>query len=208
METYEAAAIVLIIAIIVVLVVRSRKTGQSVGHELSGVKNDVLGWFGDGTSRPPSGASQKSGLHGRDVQARSGSYITPEALAAAEQQAWAPSSSTAAPRYDVLKGRSPGSDLTQQLGNYQEGDWGQQLTDLALDSRTREQHRKWVDEVGPFSQGAFSVDNLDEAVAMAQPRQGITAFRALALPQGPYSMQLTELDSNQYNAQFNRQFRF
>lgn len=230
METTEAIVIALIVVVIVVLALRARKSpgglmgeiesdlglrspwrsatggGQSFYSQLAadhaaenaridsriGVRNDGAGW----------GANHPIHPMDRPVQDRNGVYMAPERLAAAEQQAWAPYSSTAAPAYDVKKGAYPGTDLTQQLGNYQEGDWAAQLTELALDKRTKEQHRQWVDEVGPFSQGAFSVDNLDEAVAMAQPRQGIRAFQALTPAQSKCTLQVTELDADAHAAHF------
>ena len=156
-----------------------------------GVRNDGAGW---GAQRQPDPADA--------VQSRNGVWMSPGRLAAAEQQAWAPYTGTAAPHYDVKKGTYPGSDLTQQLGNYQEGDWTQQVTDLALDPRTRAQHAQWVNEVGPFSQGAFSVDNLDEAVAMSQHRVGIRAFQALTPPQSNCTLQVTERDADLNAAHF------
>lgn len=156
----------------------------------TGVPNYAAGF---GSSRPP---------HPHDVATRNGSYISPERVAEAERNAWAPYSATATPHYDVRKGTYAGNDLVQQMGHYQEGDWAQQLSDLALDPRTREQHNQWVDEVGPFSQTAFSVDNLDEAVAMAQPRQGITAFRSLAPAQSSSSLFVTELGPDDHAEHF------
>lgn len=227
MNMHEAVVIVLIIVVIVAL---ARQTGRGlaggakavgeaakddatswasgdksfygrIGQELAnrnasigtrvGVRNDAAGW-----------GSSRQALSMDPPATRNGSYMSPERLAEAEQSAWAPYSASATPHYDVMKGRYPGSDLTQQLGQYQEGDWAQQISDLALDPRTREQHRKWVDEVGPYSQTAFSVDNLDEAVAMAQPRVGITAFRALTPAQSSCTLQLTELDAEQHAQQF------
>jgi hypothetical protein len=158
-----------------------------------GVRNDGAGW---GAQRP---------VHPMDrpVQSRNGVFMDPTRLAAAEQQAWAPYSSTSGPpAFDMKKGSYSGSDLTQQLGGVDEGDWSAQIADLAIDKRTKEQHRQWVDEVGPFSQGAFSVDNLDEAVAMSQHRVGMRAFQALTPAQSKCTLQVTELDADAHAAQF------
>lgn len=157
-----------------------------------GVRHDAAG---SGMRQPPHPLD-------RPVQSRNGVYMSPERLAHAEQQAWAPYSADAVAHYDVRKGSYPGTDLVQQLGHYGESDWGQQLTDIALDKRTKEQHRQWVNEVGPFSQGAFSVDNLDEAVAMSSHRQGIRAFQALTPAQSSCTLQVTELDADAHAKHF------
>jgi len=125
------------------------------------------------------------------IRQRNG-IMSPEALTRAEQSAWAPSNPNAAAEYDVTQGHYPGHDFAQQSGNQQDGSWSETVRQIAVDPRTAEQHSKWVNEVAPFSQGAFSVDNSDEMVAMSLPRHGITAFRSNAPVQGPNSLFVTE----------------
>lgn len=148
----------------------------------AGVRNDSAGY---GAQRAP---------HPHEVRTRNGPILSAAKVASAEQQAWAPHTPDATDHFEPSKGAYPGTDLTQQLGHHSSGDWSEQLSTLAVDARTRENHKQWANEVGPYSQGAMTVDNLDEAVVMSQPRQGITAFRALAPAQGPGTRQLTEID--------------
>jgi len=152
-----------------------------------GIRNDTAGY---GAQRQPSPMQDET-----EARTRNGQFLSPKRLNEAEQQAWAPTeASEAAAPYDPAAGTYPGADVTQQLGKYQ-GDWNQQLSSLAIDPRTLAQQKQWADEVGPFSQGAMTVDNLDEAVAMSAgpPRVGIMAFRGNAPVQGPCTQQITEL---------------
>lgn len=135
---------------------------------------------------------------------RNGHYLPPSRIAEAEQNAWAPYSPYSTPTYDVKKGHSPGSDLTQQLGHYGESDWNQHISDYGVDARTLASHQQWAAEVGPHSRGAMTVDNMDEAVAMSMPRTGITAFRSLAVPQGPNALYITELDGEDQAEHFKK----
>ena len=153
------------------------------------------------------GAQRSAHPHDCPVRTRNGHYMHPSKIAGAEQQAWAPYTPDTPGGYDPTHGSYPGTDLTQQLGCHQVGDWGEQLTSLAIDPRTRENHRQWANEVAPFSQGAFTVDNHDEAVVMSQPRVGITAFRALTPAQGPATLHLTEIDPTHHAEHF-KKFQF
>lgn len=145
---------------------------------------------------------------GKGYRSRNGHYIDPSRLSEAEQQAWAPSNPYAAPNYDPKRDVSPGDSLSQSLGRVQEGDWSQRLADFAVDAQTIANHRDWADNVGPFSQTAMAVDDLDEQVALgAQPRTGITAFRPLTVPQGPCTLQITEVGPADH-AEHMRRFDF
>lgn len=152
-----------------------------------GIRNDTAGY---GAQRQPGPMQAEA-----EARTRNGQFLSPKRLNEAEQQAWAPTeASEGAAPYDPAAGIYPGADVTQQLGKYQ-ADWNQQLSSLAIDPRTLAQQKQWADEVGPFSQGAMTVDNLDEAVAMSAgpPRVGIMAFRGNAPAQGPCTQQITEL---------------
>ena len=158
----------------------------------AGVRNDTAGY---GSQRTP---------HPHSVQTRNGPYLSAQKVAGAEQQAWAPYTPDAVVHFDPSKGSYAGADASQHVGQSQTGDWNEELSNLASDPRTRENHRQWANEVGPFSQGAMTVDNLDEAMVMSQHRQGITAFRALAPAQGPGTLQLTEIDPTHHADHFSK----
>jgi hypothetical protein len=160
----------------------------------AGVRNDTAGY---GSQRVP---------HQHDVRTRNGPTLSPEKVASAEQQAWAPYTPDATTHYDPTVGSYPGTDLTQQLGQHQSGDWSDQLSNIAVDARTQANHLQWANEVGPFSQGAMTVDNLDEAMVMSMPRQGITAFRALAPAQGPGTLHVTEIDPTHHTDHFSKMY--
>jgi len=131
----------------------------------------------------------------KDFRSRNGHYIDPARLAEAEQQAWTPSNPYAAPSYDPTKDVSPGDSLAQSTDAVSEGDWNQRISDFGVDAQTRKNHIEWADNVGPFSQTAMVVDDLDEAVALSSgaPRWGITTFRSYPVPQGPCTQTITEI---------------
>lgn len=162
----------------------------------TGVRNDSAGY----------GANKGKHPHDCPPRTRNGSYLPPAKIAAAEQQAWAPYTPDASCAFDPKKGSYAGSDLTQQLGQNQTCDWNEQLNTLAVDARTRENHRKWANEVGPHSQGAFTVDNLDEAVAMGTKRHGITAFRAHTPAQTSNTLFVTENDAELHAEHFSKMY--
>lgn len=167
----------------------------------AGVPNHSAGW---GAQKAPHPHDRTCALD--DVRDRNGHYLPAAKVARAEQEAWAPYDPHATSSYDVKKGMYPGQDLTQQLGNYQQGDWCEDVSHHVIDSRTRENHRQWANEVGPHSMGAMTVDNMDEAVAMSLPRQGITAFRALTPAQSVGTLHLTEIGPEDHAEQFKKMY--
>jgi hypothetical protein len=166
----------------------------------TGVPNHAAGW---GAQKPPHPHDRVAAADTRD---RNGHYLPAAKVARAEQEAWAPYDPHATSTFDVAKGIYPGDDLTQQLGNYQEGDWGEDVSHHVIDARTRENHRQWANEVGPHSMGAMTVDNMDEAVAMSLPRQGITAFRALTPAQSVGTLHVTEIGPEDHAEQFKKMY--
>lgn len=200
METYEAVVLAVVAIIVLVLIVRASKNKSGYkSHPLSDSlhkaraengldlqmavdrKSDPSAW---GPSRP---SAREARYGDNSFRTRNGHYIHPDVLSSAEQQAWVPSNPYAAPM-------TPSGNHDEHNANIQEGDWNQRLSDFAVDAETRANHREWADNVGPYSQTAMAVDDLDEQVALgAVPRQGITAFRALAVPQGPCTHQITEV---------------
>lgn len=158
-----------------------------------GVRNDSAGYS---AWRQPNGSAGRAGLQWRqnpidrelaEVRSRNGNYLPPSVLSRAESQAWGVGPTDG---FDPQRGHSVGA-----LTEAGDGDWSNELSSLVLDPRTKQNHMQWVREVAPFSQGAMTVDNLDEAVVMSMPRQGITSFRFAGPAQGPCTQQITENDA-------------
>ena len=202
METHEACLIAIVVLLIVFVAWSMRNNGatKSNGTELTGAaappdatrermsSSDMLAASYMPTPRPAPEPLP-------DYRRRNGHYIDPARIAAAEQQAWTPSNPDAAPSYDPTKDRAPGDSLAQSTDAVSEGDWNQRLSEFAVDSQTVKNHQEWADNVGPFTQTAMVVDNLDEAVALSSgpPRMGITTFRSYPVPQGPCTQAITEV---------------
>lgn len=165
------------------------------------IRNDSAGYGAQRQPHPYDVAvhdARTSTFNAREHGRAPASVMTPQRLAAAELTAWGDDSDKPGSGYERF---------TPQLGApapaKHERNWNELVTDLAIDPRTREQHKQWVNEVGPFSQGSFSVDNLDEAVAVnAAHGQGIYAFRRNAVAQGPCTLQITEADAKLYDKEF------
>ncbi len=140
---------------------------------------------------------------------RRGSHITPEALEEAQRAAWYTSLPQGASRdFDVTKSFYPGDDHMQYHQGGTAMDYGEHLTNLALDQRTHENHRRWVEEVLPWSQTSLKVDDLDEAVYMSTRNgHGITTFRNDTPAQGPNTLFITEADPYLFAAH-SKTFRF
>jgi hypothetical protein len=157
-----------------------------------GVRNDGAGYGSQRTLHPLD----------HELRTRNGHYLPEGKLACAERQAWAPHNEGTNVEFDPHKGSYAGHDLTQQLGQYQQGDWCEQLSNMAIDPRTQENHRKWAHEVAPHSQGAMVVDNMDEAVVMSQARQGIRDSFAFHTPaQSSRTHQITEVGAKEHGEQ-------
>lgn len=103
-------------------------------------------------------------------RSRTGGAMAPDIIGKAEQSAWATSTPS-----------EPSS-------------WVDTIGTVGVDARTLTNHQDWAREVGNKSQGARTCDNLDEAVAMSIPRQGIRAFSIPGPTQGPCTSAITEID--------------
>lgn len=165
------------------------------------IRNDSAGYGAQRQPHPYDVAVHDARLktfNARDHGRAAASVMTPQRLAAAELTAWGDDSEQPGSGYERF---------TPQIGGpappKREENWNELVTNLAIDPRTREQHKQWVNEVGPYSQGSFSPDNLDEAVAVnAAHGQGIYAFRRNAVAQGPCTLQITEADAKLYDKEF------
>ena len=77
--------------------------------------------------------------------------------------------------------------------NYQDA-----LVDTVADPRMRAQHQNWYGEVGPKSQTAMAVDDMDEAAAVSNYQgHGLYAFRFSA-PTQSNPLFVTDMDKSQY----------
>jgi len=84
------------------------------------------------------------------------------------------------------------------------GDYGSYVESLVVDDRLRDNQRKWVSEMLPWSGTASMVDNLDEAVANSLDFRGLR--RPQAIVQGADALFKTEIDATDLIN--NKPFRF
>jgi hypothetical protein len=141
--------------------------------------------------------------HGLDRYHRSGAHLRPEQIAEAEREQWFS---------DTGMGHSEGFNPehaqdtqtdTMRYHSTQPGiDYSGYITDLVVDPRTRDNHRRWVEEMKPWSGTAMMVDNMDEAMEAG------THFTGLRRPQAVVQhnpLQLTERDTGTFssNSKFN-----
>lgn len=128
------------------------------------------------------------------AHANSGASVNPSQIARAEQEQWMMSHA-----YDAEKAFSASSD---DVHGGKDMDYGSYVTNLIVDPRTASNHKKWVDEMKPWSGTATTVDDLEEAM------EATTNFVGLRRPQPivQYNpLQLTEQDSFTFisNPKFN-----
>jgi len=130
------------------------------------------------------------------------SGVDPDRIADAEREAWYAADA------NVEKFATDPSAANQSADPVIAGDVGgldytRYTTDLIVDPRMRENHRKWVEEMGPWSGALRNVDNLDEAL------EASTNFVGLQRPQAVpvYNpTQVTELGPDIFAG--NHKFRF
>jgi hypothetical protein len=149
--------------------------------------------------------------HGLDRYHRSGASIKPEMIAAAERDAWftpdTPEEGGASEGFDpgdtgMMATSATTADPSRSSDPKPSMDYGGYIADLIVDPRTRDNHAKWVEEMGPWSGGPMIVDNMDEAM------EATTHFVGLRRPQpvAQYNpLQLTERDTMTFisNNKFN-----
>jgi hypothetical protein len=113
-----------------------------------------------------------------------------EAAHEAERAAWLASGGDGA--FDSASGAPPGGEYSEVVAR-----------DLVVDERMRENHRRWVAEMKPWSGTSTTVDDLNEAL------EASTHFVGLRRPQGGVPvenpLQLTEQGPETFarNARFN-----
>lgn len=151
---------------------------------------------GHGAHKPHNPIDERLMNAGRNT--RNGLYLRPDKVENAEQNALTTAiddDTLAAGTFDVSRKTGYDSSVVDRSS------WGDQLSHR-IDPRTLENHRKWVRQIAPHSQTSMSVDNLDEAVLMANHRVGIRAFRQQLVPQGACTLFVTEQGPADHAAHF------
>jgi hypothetical protein len=143
----------------------------------------------DARARDQSGQSSFGGRSG------------PEAVAEAERELWnAALEADNAGSFNSEVAQDVSADTMQYHSAAPPGDYDSYITDLVVDPRTRDNHRKWVEEMKPWSGTAMTVDDLDleptvDFIGLRRP-QAVAQYNPL---------QLTEIDSGDLisNPRFN-----
>jgi hypothetical protein len=132
--------------------------------------------------------------YGLDRFHQTGRYLTPEDITNAEQQDWYDytAESNTGNFNAELAADSNGGDTMQYHTAEPAINYGDFITDMIIDPRTKENHNKWVEEMKPFSGGPMMVDNMDEAI------EASIDFRGLRRPQAVVQnnpLFITEIDT-------------
>jgi hypothetical protein len=164
----------------------------------------IRGYKNDGFNQPPIWRQP----HGLDRYHQSGASVTPDMIAEAERDEWyaaTPADNAGQMNTDLIQ--DPGSSSDPQREGFHCAnnnlDYGAYVTDLIVDPRTKDNHRRWVEEMQPWSGTAMTVDDLEEA------QEADLDFIGLRRPQpvAQYNpMQLTEVTT--MNLIGNKKFNF
>ena len=154
----------------------------------------VRGYRNDGYNQTPFYRRPR----GIDAYHQAGATVKPEQIAAAERSAfYAPTVAAGAGTFNPERAHEGFTDTDDNVPGI---DYDSYITDLVVDPRTRDNHRKWVEEMKPWSGVAMKVDNLE--------MDNYVDFIGLRRPQAVVQynpMQLTEIDTNDLssNSKFN-----
>jgi hypothetical protein len=126
--------------------------------------DSLRGYKNDGYNQPPIWRQP----HGLDRYRQSGATVKPEMIAEAERDEWyaATKADDAGQANTALVRDSHGSGDPQAEAFHCANnnlDYGAYITDLIVDPRTKDNHRRWVEEMQPWSGTAMTVDDLEEA---------------------------------------------
>lgn len=126
----------------------------------------------------------------------------PEQIAQAESEAWFESQrEKGVSNFDPTAPQDAGNNLAAEHAPGSAMDYQSHITDLIIDPRTRDNHRKWASEVRPFSGVAKSVDTLD--------LENYVDFRGLRRPQAVAQnnpLMVTEMGADDLSG--NKKFNF
>jgi hypothetical protein len=138
---------------------------------------------------------------GQDTYNRAGATATPQELSAAERAAWFSAAGTDHASSGGEHTTEGFTDTSAHVTPQNDGmNYGDYVTDLVTDPRTRDNHRRWVEEMQPWSGVARKVDTLE--------MDNYVDFIGLRRPQAVVQynpMQLTEIDTSDLavNPKFN-----
>jgi len=148
---------------------------------------EIRGYRNDGYDQPAFYTLPQ----GLDTYNHAGASIKPEMIAAAERQQWYAATNLESPSDGGVHEGFTDPGQYQTPAESEDGmthmDY---ITDLVVDPRTRDNHRRWVEEMQPWSGVAMKVDTLD--------MENYVDFRGLRRPQAVVQynpMQLTEIDT-------------
>lgn len=159
---------------------------------------EIRGYRNDGYAQPP----WYRHPHGLDRYHLAGANVKPEMISAAEREQWFAAAGTErAGHFNTEHMTSQAEDTMQYHSPIPDIDYGDYITDLVTDPRTRDNHKRWVEEMKPWSGTAMKVDNLD--------MENYVDFIGLRRPQAVVQynpLQLTEIDT--YDLAVNPKFNF
>jgi hypothetical protein len=149
---------------------------------------EIRGYRNDGYNQPPFYRNPQ----GLDRYHRAGANLTPEDVSEAERDLWYSAvDTTGSEKFNPENSSDTAADTTRYHETAPDLDYGTYVTDLVSDPRTRDNHRRWVEEMKPWSGVAMKVDTLD--------LEPYVDFRGLRRPQAVVQnnpLQLTEIDTH------------
>jgi hypothetical protein len=151
-----------------------------------------------------SGAHAGSGGACGTVRTEYFTQPSPEHLAEAEREQWyAATEADHTGGFDTELGSDMQTDTMQYHSAAPAIDYSTFVTDLVVDPRTQENHRRWASEMKPWSGSVMRVDDLDEAMEASTHFIGLR--RPQPIHQGSNPLQLTENDHSTFakNPKFN-----
>jgi len=135
---------------------------------------------------------------------KSGAYLSPEQLAEAEYEQWNEvTKDNSSGTFDTELSHDMSADALQYHKSHPAMDYDSYITDTVVDPRTKDNQRRWANEMKPYSGTAMTVDNLDEAM------EACTHFTGLRRPQCVVQdnpLQITERDCDTFR--HNKKFYF
>jgi hypothetical protein len=160
--------------------------------------DEIRGYRNDGYNQPPFYRHPR----GLDRYHRAGAHIKPEDIAEVERDKWyAGLDACGTGQFNTEAVHDASADTMQYHCASPAIDYGSFITDLVSDPRTRDNHRRWVEEMKPWSGTAMKVDDLDveptiDFIGLRRP-QAVVQYNPL---------QLTEIDT--YDLASNKRFDF
>ncbi len=160
--------------------------------------DSIRGYRNDGYGQPPFYRHPR----GLDAYHRAGAHLRPEDVAEAERMQWfTATSADCSGSFNTELCAEPTTDVMQYHSAAPAIDYNSYVTDLIVDPRTADNHRRWVEEMKPWSGTAMKVDTLD--------MENYIDFQGLRRPQAVVQynpLQLTEIDT--FDLSVNKPFRF